>query len=131
MNQLYTLPLADPQAALASVGGKGASLAHLCAAGLPVPDGFHTLRGSRPTGIPYEWYPHWRNNESATATPRSFCINRACSSLSVTSSALSSSLLFNQAFMFTSESKISLQPTALFNNIALYGLFVNFHSSLV
>ncbi|MFD0202847.1 MULTISPECIES: PEP/pyruvate-binding domain-containing protein [Saccharothrix] len=35
------LPLADPAAALEAVGGKGASLAKLAAAGLPVPDGFH------------------------------------------------------------------------------------------
>lgn len=35
------LPLSEPSAGLAQVGGKGASLAHLAAAGLPVPDGFH------------------------------------------------------------------------------------------
>jgi phosphoenolpyruvate synthase/pyruvate phosphate dikinase len=35
------LPLADPGAALETVGGKGASLARLVTAGLPVPDGFH------------------------------------------------------------------------------------------
>ncbi|KOX24509.1 pyruvate phosphate dikinase [Saccharothrix sp. NRRL B-16348] len=35
------LPLADPAADLETVGGKGASLAKLAAAGLPVPDGFH------------------------------------------------------------------------------------------
>ncbi|HEX2805023.1 MAG TPA: PEP/pyruvate-binding domain-containing protein, partial [Kineosporiaceae bacterium] len=35
------LPLADPAADLALVGGKGASLARLAAAGLPVPAGFH------------------------------------------------------------------------------------------
>jgi phosphohistidine swiveling domain-containing protein len=37
----YVLPLADPRATLETVGGKGASLARLVAAGLPVPDGFH------------------------------------------------------------------------------------------
>ncbi|MBN1136729.1 MAG: PEP/pyruvate-binding domain-containing protein, partial [Anaerolineae bacterium] len=37
----YVLPLADPGATLATVGGKGASLACLVTAGLPVPDGFH------------------------------------------------------------------------------------------
>ena len=37
----YVLPLADPGAILETVGGKGASLARLVAAGLPVPDGFH------------------------------------------------------------------------------------------
>jgi phosphohistidine swiveling domain-containing protein len=37
----YVLPLADPEATLETVGGKGASLAQLVAAGLPVPDGFH------------------------------------------------------------------------------------------
>ena len=37
----YTLTLSDPQATLAIAGGKGASLAQLVAAGLPVPDGFH------------------------------------------------------------------------------------------
>jgi phosphoenolpyruvate synthase/pyruvate phosphate dikinase len=37
----YVLPLADSEATLETVGGKGASLARLVAAGLPVPDGFH------------------------------------------------------------------------------------------
>jgi len=37
----YVLPLVDPGATLETVGGKGASLARLVAAGLPVPDGFH------------------------------------------------------------------------------------------
>ena len=40
MLQVYTLPLADPQATIETVGGKGASLARLSRAGLPVPDGF-------------------------------------------------------------------------------------------
>ncbi|MGW4640464.1 PEP/pyruvate-binding domain-containing protein [Sphaerisporangium sp. NPDC004334] len=35
------LPLADPAADLALTGGKGASLARMAAAGLPVPPGFH------------------------------------------------------------------------------------------
>ena len=35
------LPLDDAAADLASVGGKGASLARMAAAGLPVPTGFH------------------------------------------------------------------------------------------
>jgi len=37
----YILPLSDPQADLETTGGKGASLARLASAGLPVPDGFH------------------------------------------------------------------------------------------
>ena len=37
----YLLSLADKQATLETTGGKGASLARLSAAGLPVPDGFH------------------------------------------------------------------------------------------
>jgi pyruvate,water dikinase len=37
----FVLPLSDPQADLATVGGKGMSLARLTRAGLPVPDGFH------------------------------------------------------------------------------------------
>ncbi len=41
MSQRYTLPLADPQATIGIVGGKGTSLARLSRAGLPVPDGFH------------------------------------------------------------------------------------------
>lgn len=41
MGAEYISALADPQASLAKVGGKGASLARLAAAGLPVPDGFH------------------------------------------------------------------------------------------
>jgi len=40
MSRVYTLPLADPQATIETVGGKGASLARLSTAGLPVPDGF-------------------------------------------------------------------------------------------
>ena len=40
MSDHYTLPLSDPKAELAVVGGKGASLARLVNAGLPVPDGF-------------------------------------------------------------------------------------------
>jgi len=37
----YTLPLDHPEATLDNVGGKGASLARLMQAGMPVPDGFH------------------------------------------------------------------------------------------
>ncbi len=40
MNDKYILPLANPQATLETAGGKGASLAQLAQAGLPVPDGF-------------------------------------------------------------------------------------------
>ncbi|MBN1978326.1 MAG: phosphoenolpyruvate synthase [Anaerolineae bacterium] len=38
---MYMLPLSDELATLQVVGGKGASLSRLVAAGLPVPDGFH------------------------------------------------------------------------------------------
>ncbi|MBN1148675.1 MAG: hypothetical protein JXA78_15555 [Anaerolineales bacterium] len=41
MTTPYILSLDDPQAVLKTVGGKGASLARLSAAGLPVPGGFH------------------------------------------------------------------------------------------
>ncbi len=41
MSALYVLNLDDPRAALENVGGKGASLARLAQAGLPVPGGFH------------------------------------------------------------------------------------------
>ncbi|MBN2007165.1 MAG: phosphoenolpyruvate synthase [Anaerolineae bacterium] len=41
MNPEYILALADPRATLETVGGKGASLARMMGAGLPVPDGFH------------------------------------------------------------------------------------------
>jgi phosphohistidine swiveling domain-containing protein len=37
----FIMTLSDPSAGLALVGGKGASLARLAAAGLPVPSGFH------------------------------------------------------------------------------------------
>ncbi len=37
----FIVPLSDPSAGLSQVGGKGASLARLAAAGLPVPPGFH------------------------------------------------------------------------------------------
>jgi len=38
---LFVLTLSEPPATLENVGGKGASLARLARAGLPVPDGFH------------------------------------------------------------------------------------------
>jgi phosphohistidine swiveling domain-containing protein len=41
MTAEFVLSLADPLADLATVGGKGASLARLSSSGLPVPDGFH------------------------------------------------------------------------------------------
>ncbi len=41
MSLQYVLSLADSRAALETVGGKGASLARLANAGLPVPGGFH------------------------------------------------------------------------------------------
>ncbi|MBN1429179.1 MAG: phosphoenolpyruvate synthase [Anaerolineae bacterium] len=41
MSQHYVLHLNDSQADLETVGGKGASLARLATAGLPVPGGFH------------------------------------------------------------------------------------------
>ena len=41
MLEPFTIPLDDPQATLEAVGGKGASLARLARAGLPVPGGFH------------------------------------------------------------------------------------------
>jgi len=37
----YAITLDDPRATLEVAGGKGASLARLVVAGLPVPDGFH------------------------------------------------------------------------------------------
>jgi phosphohistidine swiveling domain-containing protein len=37
----FIIPLSDPSAGHAQVGGKGASLRRLAAAGFPVPDGFH------------------------------------------------------------------------------------------
>jgi len=49
----FVLPLADPAASLELVGGKGASLARLAIAGLPVPGGFSSppppIRASSPT----------------------------------------------------------------------------------
>ncbi len=41
MSTTYVLSLAEPGATLDVVGGKGASLAKLANAGMPVPDGFH------------------------------------------------------------------------------------------
>ncbi len=37
----FIVPLSDASAGLPQLGGKGASLARLAAAGLPVPPGFH------------------------------------------------------------------------------------------
>ncbi|MBN1429178.1 MAG: pyruvate, phosphate dikinase [Anaerolineae bacterium] len=42
----YVMSLADPKATLETVGGKGASLARLATAGLPVPGGFHVTTGA-------------------------------------------------------------------------------------
>ena len=42
MTTNYVLSLADKRVTIETTGGKGASLARLSAAGLPVPDGFHT-----------------------------------------------------------------------------------------
>ena len=42
MSTTYTLRLDDPLATLETAGGKGASLARMRAAGLPVPGGSHT-----------------------------------------------------------------------------------------
>jgi len=41
VTRAYILPLADPNATLENAGGKGASLARLARADLPVPEGFH------------------------------------------------------------------------------------------
>ncbi|NMC78860.1 MAG: pyruvate, phosphate dikinase, partial [Chloroflexi bacterium] len=41
MKNPFVLPLSDPHADPNTVGGKGASLARLANAGLPIPDGFH------------------------------------------------------------------------------------------
>ncbi|MEJ2596971.1 MAG: PEP/pyruvate-binding domain-containing protein, partial [Anaerolineales bacterium] len=41
MTHKYIIPLSEPNVTLAAVGGKGASLARLYAAGLPVPNGFN------------------------------------------------------------------------------------------
>ena len=41
MTTNYVLSLADKQATMETIGGKGASLARLSAAGLPVPNGYH------------------------------------------------------------------------------------------
>ena len=41
MTTNYVLSLADKRATIETTGGKGASLARLSTAGLPVPDGFH------------------------------------------------------------------------------------------
>jgi rifampicin phosphotransferase len=41
MTHRFIIPLSEPHASLAAVGGKGVSLARLYAAGLPVPNGFN------------------------------------------------------------------------------------------
>ena len=42
----FVRPLSDPSSELAELGGKGASLARLTAAGFPVPDGFCVTTGA-------------------------------------------------------------------------------------
>lgn len=51
MTREYILALADSKATLANVGGKGASLARLSTAGLPVPDGFHVTTAAYQTFV--------------------------------------------------------------------------------
>lgn len=51
MTHAYVLALADSNATLANVGGKGASLARLANAGLPVPDGFHVTTAAYRTFV--------------------------------------------------------------------------------
>ncbi|MBN1259045.1 MAG: phosphoenolpyruvate synthase [Anaerolineae bacterium] len=46
MTEHYTLRLESERATLARVGGKGAALAEMARAGLPVPDGFHVVTGA-------------------------------------------------------------------------------------
>jgi len=46
MTTEYTIPLGDARASLDVAGGKGASLARMVGAGLPVPDGFHVSTGA-------------------------------------------------------------------------------------
>jgi pyruvate,water dikinase len=55
MPSSYTLPLADPQTNLETVGGKGASLARLSKAGLPVPDGFHITTEAHRQFVAVHW----------------------------------------------------------------------------
>ncbi|WP_062357082.1 PEP/pyruvate-binding domain-containing protein [Herbidospora yilanensis] len=47
----YTLPLTSESADAGTAGGKGASLARLASAGLPVPDGFHVTTAAREAGM--------------------------------------------------------------------------------
>nr|WP_062331535.1 PEP/pyruvate-binding domain-containing protein [Herbidospora sakaeratensis] len=47
----YTLPLTSDSADAGTAGGKGASLARLASAGLPVPGGFHVTTAAREAGM--------------------------------------------------------------------------------
>ncbi|WP_202609540.1 PEP/pyruvate-binding domain-containing protein [Herbidospora solisilvae] len=47
----YTLPLTSESADVGTAGGKGASLARLASAGLPVPGGFHVVTTAREAGM--------------------------------------------------------------------------------
>ncbi|GLX93387.1 hypothetical protein Hesp01_13370 [Herbidospora sp. NBRC 101105] len=47
----YTLPLTSESADVGTAGGKGASLARLASAGLPVPGGFHVVTAAREAGM--------------------------------------------------------------------------------
>ena len=57
MTPIYVLPLADSNASIEIVGGKGASLARLVAAGMPVPDGFHVTTSAYRQFINYNNLP--------------------------------------------------------------------------
>lgn len=85
----YVMPLEDPQAVLAVAGGKGASLARLLAAGLPVPDGFHI------TTVAYQQFVIENNLQSSILKAlESIDISQPCT-LEVASNAIYK--LFTQA----------------------------------
>lgn len=71
MDKKYILPLADSEATLTVVGGKGASLARLAAASLPVPDGFHVTTRAYKRFIEANGLQPHIINESASLDPLS------------------------------------------------------------
>jgi pyruvate,water dikinase len=65
----YILPLGDPLATLEVVGGKGASLARMAAAGLPVPGGFHLTTAAYARFVAANAFQARIAQEAGTAMP--------------------------------------------------------------
>jgi pyruvate,water dikinase len=65
----FIISLSDTSAGLSQAGGKGASLARLAAAGLPVPDGFHVTTAAYEQFVAYNQLEAEISNALAATDP--------------------------------------------------------------